>query len=255
MAPAEPKNDNCFRKLQGNNLDVTVVSDVFDFSGYRLRKANLDTSNHTSTFVDGFRISLLQSILKRFLDLTGCIALLVLTLPVAVLAALAILIESRGHGPIFYMQKRVGRGGRLFEVIKFRSMYTDAEKNGGPQYAQEKDPRVTKVGHILRHLRIDELPQLINVLRGEMSLVGPRPERPAFVQNYLKSIPNYGLRHDTKPGITGLAQVSYGYGSGEQDAREKLRYDLYYLKHFSLLLDLNILLRTVHVVLSGSGAR
>jgi sugar transferase (PEP-CTERM system associated) len=251
-----PQKEALINELSECNLDGTVVSDVSGFTERRLGKVDLNTSNHSAiVFADGFRITPLQSVLKRLFDVIGSMVLLVLTLPVMVLVALAILIESRGHGPVFYTQERVGQGGRLFKVIKFRSMRTDAEKSGEPQYAQENDPRVTKIGRILRDLRIDELPQLINVLRGEMSLVGPRPERPKFVQHYLSSIPYYGLRHDATPGITGWAQVSYRYGSDERDTREKLQYDLYYLTHFSLLLDLKILLRTVHVVLAGSGAR
>jgi len=237
-------------------LEGVAITGVSDFIERRFGKIDLSTLNPGKIiFSDGFRVTSLQRFLKRIFDVLVSVLLGVIMLPVMVLAALAILIESRGRGPIFYTQERVGEHGHLFKVIKFRSMRTDAEKSGVPQYAQENDPRVTKVGRILRDLRIDEIPQIINVLCGEMSLVGPRPERSEFVQQYLTSIPYYGLRHEIKPGISGWAQISYAYGSGEQDAIEKLQYDLYYLKHFSLLLDMNIILQTAHIVLSRKGVR
>jgi len=149
----------------------------------------------------------------------------------------------------------VGRGGRVFQVYKFRSMCVDAEADGRPRYARSDDERITRVGRVIRKLRIDELPQLWNVLRGDMSFVGPRPERPQFVEQFAAAIPFYGLRHHVKPGITGWAQVSYPYGSTLEDAREKLQYDLYYLKNYSLFLDLTILVNTVQVVLWGKGSR
>lgn len=161
-------------------------------------------------------------------------------------------VKLSGPGSILYRQKRVGKDGIVFEMIKFRTMVPDAEKRGA-QWAKENDPRVTRFGHILRLARLDELPQLINVLRGEMSFIGPRPERPEFVKTLSKKIPHYSLRHLIRPGITGWAQVSYSYGSSEEDARKKLRYDLYYLKHRSLLLDTEIILKTVAVVLSRAG--
>ena len=170
------------------------------------------------------------------------------------ITALLIYLSGMGRDPVFYRQKRVGLDGEVFDVLKFRSMKVDAEKNGA-QYATKKDPRVTVIGSFIRKTRIDELPQLINVLMGEMSFVGPRPERPEFVEKYNKSIPHYPLRHKVKPGITGWAQICYPYGDNEADTKEKLQFDLYYLKNYSMFLDLNILFQTLQVVLFGKGAR
>jgi lipopolysaccharide/colanic/teichoic acid biosynthesis glycosyltransferase len=165
------------------------------------------------------------------------------------------MVEDGWRAPVFYCQSRVGRGGRTFELLKFRSMSPDAETDGQARWAEKDDPRVTGVGGIMRRLRIDELPQLLNVLRGQMSLVGPRPERPHFVTELAQKIPYYVERHCVKPGITGWAQLCYPYGSSEQDAIEKLQYDLYYIKNNSLLFDLSIVLQTVEVVFMGKGAR
>jgi lipopolysaccharide/colanic/teichoic acid biosynthesis glycosyltransferase len=171
------------------------------------------------------------------------------------LTALAICIESGWRAPILYRQMRVGLNWKPFQVIKFRSMCTDAEKDGKAQWARTKDDRVTRVGGFIRKCRIDELPQLFNVLRGEMSFVGPRPERPEFVEKFAETIPYYSERHRVKPGITGWAQLCYPYGSNYHDAIEKLQYDLYYVKNYSLFLDMLIMLQTVEVVLWGKGAR
>jgi lipopolysaccharide/colanic/teichoic acid biosynthesis glycosyltransferase len=157
--------------------------------------------------------------------------------------------------PILYRQERVGRGGETFRMIKFRSMRTDAERDGKPRWAASNDDRITRVGRVIRRYRIDELPQLLGVLRGEMSLVGPRPERPFFVDKLTHEIPFYAIRHAVKPGITGWAQVRYQYGSSVDDAINKLQYDLYYVKNHSLFLDVLILFETVRVVLSGDGAQ
>ena len=159
------------------------------------------------------------------------------------------------RGPIFYRQLRTGQNGRPFRIIKFRSMRVDAEVDGRAVWASPDDPRTTRVGTWLRKLRIDELPQLVNVLLGQMSLVGPRPERPEFVAELARAVPFYDQRHFVKPGITGWAQVRYGYGASEKDAQAKLEYDLYYVKHHSLALDLMVLLQTVEVVLFRIGAR
>jgi lipopolysaccharide/colanic/teichoic acid biosynthesis glycosyltransferase len=167
---------------------------------------------------------------------------------------LAIKLEDGWRAPTLYSQARVGLAGRTFNVIKFRSMRQDAELNGA-QWAQRGDPRITHVGAIIRKLRIDELPQIFNVLRGHMSFVGPRPERPEFVEELSEKIPYYVQRHSVKPGITGWAQLCYPYGSSEQDALEKLQYDLYYIKNNNLILDLFILVQTAEVVLLGKGAR
>jgi lipopolysaccharide/colanic/teichoic acid biosynthesis glycosyltransferase len=175
-------------------------------------------------------------------------------LPAMVLTFFAIKIEDGWQAPALYTQARVGLGGKVFNVLKFRSMRQDAELNGA-QWAQHADPRVTRVGAIIRKLRIDELPQVINVLRGHMSFVGPRPERPEFVAQLAERIPYYVQRHCVKPGITGWAQLCYPYGSSEADALEKLQYDLYYIKNNSLLFDLAILIQTAEVVLFGKGAR
>lgn len=188
---------------------------------------------------------------KRGLDLLiSGIALLLLS-PILLLAALAIRLDSAG--PVFYRQVRVGLNGAPYEIVKFRSMRSDAEASGTPQWAQENDSRITRVGRFLRQTRIDELPQLLNILKGEMSLVGPRPERPFFVEKLEESMPFYAERHRVKPGLTGWAQVKYRYGATEEDAREKLRYDLYYVKNFNVLLDIFIMMRTVRVVLWPDG--
>jgi len=178
--------------------------------------------------------------------------LLVAASPIMLLTALAIRFES--PGPIIYRQERVGLGGRSFMCLKFRSMSVDAEKDGVARWATRADPRVTRVGRLIRKVRIDELPQLISVLRGEMSFVGPRPERPSFVKELKEAIPFYDIRHSVKPGLTGWAQVRHTYGASVEDARKKLQFDLYYVKNHSLFLDLLVLIETVRVVLFGEGA-
>jgi len=204
-------------------------------------------------FSEGFKTSPFRLFMKRTNDLIHAVALLVLTLPIMLLTAILIKLDSRG--PVFYRQNRLGRNGQEFSVLKFRSMREDAERGSGPTWATKNDPRVTRVGRVIRLLRIDELPQLINVLRGEMSFVGPRPERAFFVRQLEKQIPYYGLRLVARPGVTGWAQVQYRYASTEEDSLEKLKYDLYYIKNSSLLFDLWIVLKTIKVVLAGSGAR
>jgi sugar transferase (PEP-CTERM system associated) len=204
-------------------------------------------------FGDGFNQGAWRTHIKRAFDLLCASVLLLLAAPVMLLAALLIKLESRG--PVFYRQERVGVNGRAFDVIKFRSMRADAEKDGQPRWAAANDDRITRVGRVLRRLRIDELPQLLNVLKGEMSLVGPRPERPFFVEQLAQEIPYYAVRHSVKPGVTGWAQVRYQYGATVEDSIEKLQYDLYYVKNHSLFLDLLILVETVAVVLTGKGAR
>jgi len=181
--------------------------------------------------------------------------MLFLVAPMMVLVALASLIESKGRDPIFYHQVRVGQNGKLFRLHKFRSMRVDAEADGVARWASKGDARITGIGGFLRKTRFDELPQIFNVLKGQMSLVGPRPERPEFVERLAASIPYYSERHRVKPGVTGWAQLLYTYGSGEDDARRKLEFDLYYVKHAGIVLDLIILLQTVEVVLLGKGAR
>jgi lipopolysaccharide/colanic/teichoic acid biosynthesis glycosyltransferase len=189
------------------------------------------------------------------MDVMASLGVLLLAWPVMVAAMLAIKIEDGIGAPLFYRQTRVGILGRHFEVLKFRSMRTDAEQAGAPRWAIPGDARVTRVGAFIRKTRIDEIPQVLNVLRGEMSFVGPRPERPEFVEQLSERIPYYHERHWVKPGLTGWAQLCYPYGSSELDAAEKLQYDLYYVKNQSLLFDIVILLQTAEVVLFGKGAR
>ena len=203
-------------------------------------------------FGDGFEQGLLRTSIKRLFDMVCAVALIVLSWPLMLVTALLIRLESAG--PVLYRQERVGLNGRLFNVVKFRSMCANAEKDGEPRWAAQGDQRVTRVGRVIRKLRIDELPQLFSVLGGDMSLVGPRPERPFFVDQLTRELPYYAVRQSVKPGVTGWAQVRYHYGASVEDAAEKLQYDLYYVKNHSLLLDLVVLFETVGVVLLGKGA-
>jgi sugar transferase (PEP-CTERM system associated) len=202
-------------------------------------------------FADGFRLNRPFLFLRRILSTMAAAIFLLLVLPMLPLVILAIKLTS--PGPIFYSQKRVGCRARIFHCYKFRTMRPDAEADTGPTWACDDDPRVTRIGRFLRATRIDEIPQLWNVLRGDMSFVGPRPERPEFVEFLTREIPFYPLRHAIPPGITGWAQVRYKYGNSVADAREKLCYDLYYIKNLSLGFDLTILLRTVKTILRGHG--
>jgi exopolysaccharide biosynthesis polyprenyl glycosylphosphotransferase len=204
-------------------------------------------------FGNGFAQGAYRDIAKRLFDVVASCVLLALGAPVMLAAAACIALESRGG--VFYRQERVGQNGETFAVLKFRSMRSDAEKDGMPQWAAARDDRVTRVGSFIRRFRIDEFPQLLNVLAGRMSLVGPRPERPFFVEQLTQQIPFYAVRHSVKPGVTGWAQVRYQYGATVADAQEKLQYDLYYVKNHSLFLDLVVLFETVGVVVSGKGAR
>jgi len=204
-------------------------------------------------FSDGFRASRVTRSIKRMLDLALSIVGCALAAPLMALTALAVKLDSKG--PALYSQERVGENGRTFTLYKFRSMRTDAEQAGRPVWASDKDDRVTRVGRFIRLTRLDELPQLWNVLKGDMSFVGPRPERPFFVEQLARDIPFYMERHAVKPGVTGWAQVKYRYGSSIEDAMEKLRYDLYYIKHLSVVFDLTIVLDTVKVILFGKGAK
>lgn len=206
-------------------------------------------------FSPGFHMGMTGLYGKRLFDLAASVVILTLAAPIMALVALASLIESRGRDPILYTQVRVGENGKPFLLRKFRSMRADAEADGVARWASENDARITRLGAFLRKTRLDELPQVFNVLRGEMSLVGPRPERPEFVSLLAAKIPYYSERHRVEPGVTGWARLLYPYGSGEEDARRKLEYDLYYVKHAGIVLDLVILLQTVEVVLFGKGAR
>jgi len=214
----------------------------------------LHTTNMWLGFADiyGVKRNIYNTKLKKIFDKTVALTGLILACPIMIMTMILIKLDSAG--PVFYFQNRVGRDERIFQVIKFRSMRQDAEENGAV-WAQKKDVRVTRVGKVIRLLRIDELPQLWNVLKGEMSFVGPRPERPEFVENLKQEIPFYGLRHAIKPGVTGWAQVNYPYGATAQDALAKLEYDLYYIKNMILPLDIIIIAKTIRTVLFGKGAR
>ncbi len=247
-----PFDDLLECKLRG-----VEVLDLPHFFEREAGKVKLDLlSPSFIIFSEGFGRGTLRNALERVFDVVVSLVLLILAAPVMLLTAAAILWECRSlKCPVLYRQERVGLDGKTFEVLKFRSMRTDAEKDGKAVWATKDDPRVTKVGRFIRKTRIDELPQIFNVLRGEMSFVGPRPERPQFVQELGRKLPYYHERHRVKPGVTGWAQLNYPYGSSDRDAMEKLQYDLYYVKNHSLLLDLLIILQTVEVVLFGKGAR
>ena len=232
------------------------VIDLLEFLERETGKIRIDLVNPGwLIFSPGFRTSKIRKFSERAVDLFVSAGLFLLAWPVMLLVALAIKCEDGFSAPILYRQFRVGQGNRRFHVFKFRSMTVNAEADGKAVWAQKNDQRITRVGHFLRRSRLDELPQIFNVLRGEMSLVGPRPERPEFVDELQKKIPYYSERHAVKPGITGWAQLRYSYGASEEDAAEKLQYDLYYIKNQSLMLDILIILQTVEIVLWGKGAR
>ena len=250
----EDRRDLPMQELLRCKLAGVPITDYLDF--YERETGRLDLSTLRSDWLvasDGFRGGRVADVIKRGFDIGVGLLIFGATMPVLVLTAAAIWCES--GGPIFYRQERVGFNGKRFVLLKFRSMIHDAEKQGPPIWAMKGDPRVTKVGWLIRKLRIDELPQLYNVLRGDMSLVGPRPERPYFVDRLAQTIPFYLERHSVKPGITGWAQVNYRYGASVEDAKKKLSYDLYYVKNRRLLLDLIILVRTFRVVFWFDSAR
>jgi len=236
-------------KLSG--INVTDAATFFEREACQIRVDSLQPS--WLVFGGGFDQGFLRIVVKRIFDLFVSMIIFILALPIMVITGMCIFIEDRS--PIFYKQERVGKNGQTFTVIKFRSMHNNAENGGNPQWASINDPRTTKVGRLIRKLRIDELPQIMNVLKGEMSLVVPRPERPYFVKHLCEEVPFYRARHSVKPGITGLAQVRYQYGASVEDAIQKLQYDLYYVKNNSLFLDLIILIDTLQVVLFGKGSR
>ena len=234
-------------------IDVTELLTFLERETGRVR---IDVLNPSwMIFGDGFRRGPIRLFSSRLLDLVASLGVMLISLPVMAVTAIAIKLEDGWRAPVLYRQQRVGLGGRSFDVLKFRSMRTDAERDGRAQWAQTRDPRITRVGNIIRKIRVDELPQILNVLRGQMSFVGPRPERPEFVAQLAQSVPYYVQRHCVKPGITGWAQLCYPYGSSAQDALEKLQYDLYYIKNNTLLFDLAILVQTAEVVFMGRGAR
>ena len=231
------------------------VNDTSTFLERETGRVDLDSVNPSwLIFSDGFSSGrMLSGVSKRLFDIAASLLLLVLALPLILLTALVVKLESKG--PAFYRQRRVGLYGVAFDCVKLRSMRIDAEVGGKAVWAEKDDPRITRIGRIIRKLRIDELPQCWSVLKGEMSFVGPRPERPQFVEDLEAKLPYYAERHMVKPGITGWAQINYPYGASIEDARQKLEYDLYYAKNYSPFLDLLILLQTLRVVLWPEGAR
>ena len=248
-----PTKDLIDCKMSGIN-----VLDLVTFFERRAGKIRLDMLNPSWFYLsDGFQIGAagFRRIGKRILDIVVVLMLLPIALPLMLFVSLAIIVESAGCGSILYSQTRVKQDGLPFKIYKFRSMVTDAEKDGIARWASKNDSRITKVGMFIRKSRFDELPQLFNILKGDMSFVGPRPERPEFIKNLAERIPYYEERHRVKPGLTGWAQICYSYGDTEKDAIEKLQYDLYYVKNYSVLLDLLILLQTAEVVMLGKGAQ
>jgi sugar transferase (PEP-CTERM system associated) len=237
-------------------LEGVEIIELVTFLERETGKVRLDVLNPSwMIFSEGFRQGRVHGSLERAFDIAASLVLLAAALPLMILTVLAIKLTEGPRASIFYRQVRVGQYGRPFKLLKFRSMREDAERDGKAQWAQKNDSRVTKIGSFIRLTRIDELPQILNVLRGEMSFVGPRPERPEFVDQLNEKIPNYRERHSIKPGITGWAQLCYPYGSSEQDATEKLQYDLFYVKNHSLLFYLAILVQTVEVIVWRKGAR
>ncbi len=244
-----PMQDLLKCKLRG--IRILELSNFFERENGHLQ---LDSMNASwMILAEGFHQGMVRDTVKRLFDLLVSASMLVICLPIMLLTALLIKLES--PGPILYRQERVGQDSRNFTILKFRSMCVDAEKDGTPRWARQNDSRVTLTGRFIRRTRIDELPQIFNVFFGDMSFVGPRPERPYFVQDLTQKIPYYGVRHTVKPGITGWAQVRYPYGATDEDARHKLQYDLYYVKNHSPFLDLMILFQTAQVVLWGKGVR
>jgi sugar transferase (PEP-CTERM system associated) len=244
------------RELLDCRLNGVEVVDLVSFLERETGRVHLDVLNPSwIIFAEGFRRDAMRQSTKRAFDVLASLVLVLLTWPIMLLTTIAIMLEEGPRAPILYRQRRVGLDGNEFDVLKFRSMRVDAEHDGKARWATGSDSRITGVGSFIRKVRIDELPQFFNVLRGDMSFVGPRPERPQFVAQLAESIPYYTERHCAKPGITGWAQICYQYGASEKDSLEKLQYDLYYVKNHSLLFDLMILLQTVEVVLLGKGAR
>jgi sugar transferase (PEP-CTERM system associated) len=242
------------QRLLDCKLRGVPVLDEASFSEQQLGRIDLDSiRTDWLLFADGFACSRIANHVRRGVDVLVSFLLLLSTLPLMLLTAALIRLESAG--PALYRQTRIGLHGEPFTLLKFRSMTIDAEEAGEPRWATHQDPRVTRIGSFIRPMRIDELPQLLNVLRGEMSLVGPRPERPMFVDELARVIPFYTERSYIKPGITGWAQVNFRYGASVEDARQKLSYDLYYAKNRTLLLDLFILVATIRVILFRDGAR
>jgi sugar transferase (PEP-CTERM system associated) len=255
-APDEQRGALPLEDLMQCRLAGIEITDMAQFFENESGRVNLSLVRPSwVVFAEGFDAGSLRAATKRAFDLVMATLLLLLASPLMLLTTLAIVLESGPRAPIFYRQTRVGLAGRHFHVLKFRSMRTDAEADGKARWASSNDDRVTRVGRVIRKLRIDEIPQVWNVFEGAMSFVGPRPERPEFVRELAEKIPYFSLREAVKPGITGWAQIRYAYGASVDDAREKLSYDLYYVKNHSLVFDLMILLQTVEVVIFGKGPR
>lgn len=231
------------------------ITDPVSFLEREQGKVNLAHLNPSWViFSEGFTVSFFKSALSRLFDIIASLTILIMTAPILLVTAFLISLEGNFKEPIFYRQDRVGKNGQIFQLLKFRSMRVNAEKDGA-QWASKNDARVTTVGKFIRKVRIDELPQILNILKGDMRLVGPRPERPEFVSKLSKSIKMYSQRHSVKPGLAGWAQLKYPYGATEEDAYEKLQYDLYYIKNANPVMDFFILLQTLEIVLFGKGAR
>jgi sugar transferase (PEP-CTERM system associated) len=229
------------------------VRDIVDFLEHETGKIDLDVLHPGwLIFAASGHSSWGSRLIKRLFDIAAGAALLIVTAPFLAIVVMGIWTEDGFDAPMLYRQRRVGRGGRVFELFKFRSMHVDAEKASGPLWASRKDDdRVTRTGRLIRRFRIDELPQLVNVIRGEMSIVGPRPERPEFVEKLNRHVPLYDYRHCMQPGLTGWAQLNFPYGASIEDASEKLKYDLFYIKNTSIVFDLFILMQTLEVVIWG----
>ncbi|NVJ51291.1 MAG: TIGR03013 family PEP-CTERM/XrtA system glycosyltransferase [Gammaproteobacteria bacterium] len=245
-----PVNEIIQLKLSG--LRITDITLFFERQTGRME---IDTlSPNQVIFFEGFHTDYLREAVKRIFDIVVSITFLTLSIPIAMVLYLLIKKESKWREPVIYSQIRTGQNGEPFVIYKFRSMVVDAEKDG-PQYAAKQDARVTRVGEIMRKTRLDEIPQMWNVLKGDMSFVGPRPERPEFVADLNEKVAYYNMRHRVKPGITGWAQICYPYGDNDEDSKQKLQFDLYYIKNFSLFLDLTILLQTLQVIVWQKGSR
>ncbi|MGB5448725.1 MAG: TIGR03013 family XrtA/PEP-CTERM system glycosyltransferase, partial [Woeseiaceae bacterium] len=256
VAMDERRGNLPIRELLDARLKGIDVIDLLEFLERETGKIRIDlVSPGWLIFSPGFRRSGFSEFAKRVLDVVVSALLLLVTWPIMLLIALAIKIEDGLSAPVLYKQERVGQGNRPFNVVKFRSMREDAEEDGQAVWASQNDSRVTRMGNVLRKFRLDELPQIFNVLAGQMSIVGPRPERPEFVRELEENIPYYSERHVVKPGVTGWAQLKYTYGASEEDAVEKLQYDLYYIKNQRIFLDILIMLQTVEVVMWTKGAR
>ncbi len=253
LSPSVKLSDSIVRTILNKRISGTRVFNLSNFFEIYCKKIPLsDLQDSHLALSPGFNLqhNALERQLKGFLDYILAFLILILSLPLLVLTSL-LLVITQGF-PIFFKQERVGLNGKLFWIYKFRTMIRNAEKDGA-QFAAKGDMRITHLGKLLRVSRIDEIPQVLNIIKGEMSFIGPRPERPEFVQTYQQEIPYYDLRHTVKPGLTGWAQVNYGYGASDEDTVEKLQYDLYYIKNYSLLLDLQILLKTMSTVLFQKG--